>query len=32
MWQACLFDSQNNKILWLSNMADTSVLEILGIS
>ena len=23
MWKVCLFYSQNNKIVWLSNMADT---------
>ena len=28
MWKVCLIYSQNNKILWLSNMADTLVCHI----
>ena len=28
MWKVCLFYSQNNKIVWLSNMADIFFLEI----
>ena len=30
MWKICLFYSQNNKIVWLSNMADTFFLRNLG--